>query len=132
MNKIDFSHSRIKYGTPIFFLCVFMTGILAAQAVGSVSAEWEAGGIKDGIEGYYLLKPDRKYKSVRGVMNVDIPSERIVSKIIAAEEAAEWMYKVKRVGVIEQQNRGEPIYRFEWNVPWPFSNREVILNGRGN
>lgn len=128
VNSIKWNYSHAKHGAPVLFLFALIIVLFSAEDVAALTFEWESRGVKNGIENYYAIKPGRKYRSVRGVMTVDMPAERIASKIIAAEESAEWMYRVKEVDVIKLSEKGAPIFRFEWKVPWPFANREVILN----
>jgi len=110
------------------FLCfVLIMGSFPVHALDLASVEWVALGVEHGIENYAAIKPGHKYKSVRGIMKVAIPVERVASEIIDAKNASKWMHRVKRVDVIDHNTAGEPLFQFEWSVPWPFHDRKVIL-----
>ena len=117
--------SKFKVFSFLFFVLVM--GPFSAHAFDLASVEWVALGVKDGIENYAAIKLGHKYKSVRGIMKVAMPAERVVSEIIDAEKSSKWMHRVKRVDVIDRNRADEPLFQFEWNVPWPFHNRKVIL-----
>jgi len=128
MADITRSDGHANCGALAFFIFTLMVFPSATGGAASLPLEWKSTGVQNGVENYYALKPGHKYKSVRGLMTVDMSAEQIASKIMAAEESAEWMYKVAQVDTIEYKEREVSLFRFEWKMPWPFANREAILN----
>lgn len=76
--------SKFKVFSFLFF--VLIMGSFSVHALDLASVEWVALGVKDGIENYAAIKLGRKYKSVRGIMKVAMPAERVASEIIDAEK----------------------------------------------
>jgi hypothetical protein len=106
-----------KAGISLIFLFVSLS--LFGQNKWSLKKE------KDGIKIYTRHSENSAFNDIQ--VEVDLPGtlEQIASILWDVAKYTEWAYSTKTCILVKKINDNELVYYAEFEVPWPFSNRDL-------
>lgn len=109
---------------------ILMTFILPAFSLALAGEnKWELVNDKDGIQSYCRKIPDSKLLEIKAVMVVDAPIENVGEMIRDIPGYVNWMPYCGK-GLVLCGNRDDADIRILLDLPWPVTDREVLLNAR--
>lgn len=104
--------------------CVFFLNCLLLSA----QNEWKLSREGNGIKVYTQKAADSKFKSVKVECIVAGNIEKLVSILKNVDGNIKWVYNTKRTYSIRTVNKNEFIYYAETALPWPLTNRDMVIN----
>jgi len=113
-----------------FMLSVFYT-IIFIQLSGctSISAQpWTFVKEKEGIRLYTSQPEGSSFKSFHGEVDIHGNFEKVSALIGDPSNLDWWADDVKNIRVLFFEKDKEIRYYFEYHVPWPFSNRDLVTH----
>jgi START domain len=106
----------------IAFLLVFKAHPLLGQN------EWKLKTEKEGIKVYAEVVPDSKIKAVKAIGEYNATASELVALLMDIKTSPDWVYHVKSCKMINQVSPSELYYYLEISVPWPASNRDLVVH----
>lgn len=82
----------------------------------------------EGIKVYTGTSPHPNIKAVRVECRVKTTLSRLAALLLDAKAHEEWIYNTKVSYLVEQISPQEQLYYSEIEMPWPLSNRDVVIN----
>jgi START domain len=104
----------------ILILCSCIT--LHAQTT------WELKKDKDGIKVYTGMLPNSTIKAVRVICTVNASLSQLTGLLRDVKAHEQWVYGTKTSYLVKQLGPGHIVYYSELSVPWPFTNRDVVID----
>ena len=104
-----------------FIIGLFCTATLSAQY------NWKLEKDEDGIKVYTSSVAGSSYKSVRVECTIAGTYSKLINILMNVEHFNEWVYHNKTSRLIKKINAYDLIYYSETHMPWPLSNRDVII-----
>ncbi len=118
---------------------LFILPLLLLSYVSVVSAaeiEWEHVATEQGVELYSPVQKIGDQLPFRAIAIIDAPYQKIVMSLVDHEQKATWAPKLKSTRVHNRPETNRFAYSEYYSVPWPFKDREFLLDGtidyRGN
>ena len=105
----------------IFSLCLVFTSMLSLNA-----QDWELASDKEGIKVYTRESPGSSIKEFKAVTVFEANMLYLSDVIIHVEDYAKWYDHCKSVSIISKENDNSYTYYMEIDMPFPFSNRDVV------
>ncbi|HMG08002.1 MAG TPA: START domain-containing protein [Mucilaginibacter sp.] len=90
--------------------------------------EWKLKTEKEGIKVYAGVVPDSKIKAVKAVGEYNATASELVALLMDIKTSPNWVYHVKSCKMINQVSPLELYYYLEISVPWPASNRDLVVH----
>jgi hypothetical protein len=113
----------------IFFLVLLvLTGTNAQGA--ERSDEWVQIDTVDGVELFRSVNEEGDLLPFKAVAEVDIAYQKIVMALVDAENKSSWAPKLKSITIHNEISPNRFEYSEYYETPWPFSDREFLLDGR--
>ena len=88
---------------------------------------WKLEKNKDGIQVYTSPSPTTSYKSVRVECTFKGTYAKLISILTNVKKFEDWIYHTKTTKLIRKNNHYDFVYYSETSMPWPLSNRDVVL-----
>lgn len=88
---------------------------------------WKLEKNKDGIQVYTSASPTSSYKSVRVECTFKGTYAKLISILTNVRKFEDWIYHTKMTKLIRKNNHYDFVYYSETSMPWPLSNRDVVL-----
>ena len=88
---------------------------------------WELKKDKEGIKVYTGKLPNTAIKAVRVVCTVNASISQLTALLLDAKAHSQWVYGTKTSYLVKEISPGHIIYYSEATVPWPFTNRDVVI-----
>jgi len=82
---------------------------------------------QDGIKVYTRRIASEKFKEVRANFELNATEDQLVGILENIPHHKDWSYGTKRTFVISKKNKDTIIYYSEVSLPWPLSNRDLVL-----
>ena len=122
-----------KRPKPILILFLILTigsQISAAipTAYGS-AGQWQYIEDSEGVALYRSLNETEGLLPFKAVAELETPYERIVMALVDAERKPEWAPKLKATAIHLQFSSNRFVYSEYYKTPWPFKDREFLLDG---
>jgi hypothetical protein len=108
-----------RWYAPLFFL-LFPINVYC-------QTDWSLKVNRDGIKVYTRYTDGSQYKAIRTTCVFDASLSKLAAVLLDAGSSTEWVYATKSSTVLKQISTSELIYHSEVDVPWPFSNRDFIV-----
>lgn len=89
--------------------------------------DWQLKSEKEGIKIYTKYTDNSKYKAVKTMCTVQASLSTATAVLMDITNATEWVYATKSSTLLKTISPAELIYHSEINVPWPFDNRDFIV-----
>jgi hypothetical protein len=90
--------------------------------------DWKLKTEKEGIKVYAGVVPDSKIKAVKAVGEYNATASELVALLMDIKTSPDWVYHVKSCKMISQVSPSELYYYLEISVPWPASNRDLVVH----
>jgi hypothetical protein len=90
--------------------------------------EWKLNREGNGIKVYTQKLDDSKFKSVKVVCNIIGTIDKLVAILKNVDGNIKWVYNTKRTYSIKTVSNNEFIYYAETALPWPLTNRDVVIH----
>ena len=108
----------------IVYLLLFI-GVYSSSAG---QYNWKLSKDKDGIRVYLSESPKSKFKSIRVECTLQGTYDKLISVLTDVEHLKDWVYNTKMSYVIKKINPYDLYYYTETTIPWPMSNRDVVVH----
>lgn len=109
----------------VFVPLVYLLFLLPIHA--SAQKDWQLKSEKDGIKVYTKYTDNSKYKAVKTVCTVQASLNTATAVLMDVTNATEWVYATKTSTLLKIISPAELVYHSEIDVPWPFDNRDFIV-----
>ena len=96
----------------------------------SISQEWEFAKEKDGIQVYTRDEPGTNYKAFRGEVDLKATLVDVSNMVEDVEQFDVWDEDVTEIRVLEQDTGRMLKYYVIYDVPWPFTDRDLCVEAR--
>ena len=105
---------------------LLILALIASVCVFSQS-NWKLVKDKNGIKAYTSSVDSSKFKSVK--VECDMPGtfEKFIAVLQDVAKHTDWVYETKRAYIVKKVSDDELIYYAETSLPWPISNRDVVI-----
>jgi hypothetical protein len=80
-----------------------------------------------GIKIFSSAIPNSSYKAVKVECTLPGTYSKLLSILSNVSEFSEWIYNTKLTKMVRKNSPGDFIYYSETHLPWPMSNRDVVI-----
>ena len=94
----------------------------------SAQNDWKLSREGNGIKVYTQKMAESKYKSVKVECNLAGSIEKLTRILKTVDGNVKWVYNTKRTYSIRNVSNNEFIYYAETALPWPLTNRDMVIN----
>ena len=94
---------------------------------GLAQEKWQLIKNEDGIKVYTRRLNDEKFKEVKADFELRATQDQLIAVLQNIPHHKEWSYGTKRSYLINKKNRDTLIYYSEISLPWPLSNRDLVI-----
>ena len=105
-----------------FFILLLLT--INAQS----QPNWKLAKENNGIKVFLASVENSKFKSIRVQAVMEGSIDKLVNILCDVPKMPEWIYKCKRSYILKQVTPTNIIYYNETVLPWPVSNRDIIIH----
>ncbi len=112
---------NLIYITTWMLFTIMLPGSLVAQ-------NWKYIKEKDGVKLYTRHSTSSGLKYFRGVAEINIPAERIYSKLEDVYQTDWWTKDVSQIKVLQYAKDRLAQYYLVYDLPWPFKDRDLCVN----
>ena len=105
----------------VLILCFVVPLICMAQK------DWQLKKEEDGIRVYSRSMEGSKLKSIKVTCELDGSMSQLTALLLDAKAHEEWVYNTRSSYVVKQLSPTEQIYYSEITLPWPMTNRDVVV-----
>ena len=117
-------HTRLT--TLLVVLLAWLPGSLLAQ-----TPEWKLITDRRDIKVYIGADPQARLKTFRGVTTMELPDEYAMLALYNDIEAfPRWLHMIDEAELLGERSPLDRDLRFTIKLPWPLSDREVVLNSK--
>lgn len=120
-------HNKITSAS-LVWLCVFMVSISISSAH-TDPEQWQQIDTVDGVSLFRSLKESGDLLPFKAITTLDIAYQKIVMTLVDAEMKNTWAPKLKTITLHNQISANQFEYSEYYATPWPFYDREFLLNG---
>ena len=100
---------------------------LICQSVSLSAQDWKLRKSNERIKVFSSSEPHSDFDIIKVEAEVDGTIQKLVSILKDVGNNNKWVYKTRRSYRIDSVNADEFLYYAETAVPWPFSNRDVVI-----
>ena len=108
--------------TFVFFFLIIATLTSLAQP------SWKLVKEKNSIKVFTASTEQSKFKSIRVQGTFDGTISRLIQIVTDVKDHPKWVYKAKNTQLVKQLNANELIYYTQSSMPWPVSDRDVVIH----
>lgn len=101
--------------------------LLITSHVALAQGSWQLVKNTDGIKVYTRRQPSEKFKEVKASFEAHGTEDGLISIIENIPHQKDWSYGTKRTFLITKKNKDTLIYYSEISMPWPLSNRDLVI-----
>lgn len=102
-------------------------GVLLLFSIAGAEVQWELIMSKDGIDTYKTTYPGAKFCTFKSVGFVDSKIEIIGEVLRDIPSYPEWFYNLKKAEILKKIDRNTYILHAVINAPFPFKNRDAVV-----
>jgi len=89
--------------------------------------EWKLSRNENGIKVYTAPGGDTKFKRIKVEARFPGTIEKLRSILLDVANNKKWVYHTRQSSLVEMVNSNEVVYYAETTLPWPFSNRDLVI-----
>lgn len=89
---------------------------------------WKLEKQKDGISVYLSAIAGSNFKAVKVECTLTGTYTKLVALLSNVSQFSNWIYNTKRTRLLEKKNPLDFIYYQETHMPWPLSNRDLVIH----
>ncbi|MEO5889765.1 MAG: START domain-containing protein [Ferruginibacter sp.] len=105
-------------------LVSFLLTVLLVSAQG----EWKLNRSDNGIDVYTRKADNSNFKSVKVECKLTGTIDKLINILKNVDGNKKWVYNTKLTKMIRTVSSSEFIYYAETSLPWPLSNRDMVIN----
>ena len=90
--------------------------------------EWHLKKEEDGIKVYTGTSPKPNIKAVKVECEINTSLSALAALLFDAKAHEQWIYNTSISYEVERLNKQEQIYYSELEMPWPLSNRDIVIH----
>jgi hypothetical protein len=105
----------------ILFLSSFFIPVYA-------TTNWKLKKDKDGIKIYSGSVPNTNIKAIKAEYVLTTSCSELTALLLNAKAHKQWVYNTATSYVIKEVTAQEQIYYSEVSMPWPLTNRDIVVN----
>jgi hypothetical protein len=109
--------------TRIIILFAFL---LTADHSVMAQADWTLKKDENGIKLYTKSTEDSPIKSIKAILEFDVPASAVIALIGDIPAYSTWVYQCKKSEVIKQISPTSGIFHHMTEAPWPFDDRDHV------
>ena len=116
----------------LILLLMIVTGYQTFTAMPNAycsDRQWQYIGDDEGVSLYRSLNETDGLLPFKADAELEVPYERIVMALVDAEGKPDWAPKLKATAVHSQISSNHFVYSEYYKTPWPFKDREFLLDG---
>jgi hypothetical protein len=106
-------------------LCTILFSLLLLRV--SAQTEWSLTRNEKSIKVYTAKGENSKFKRIKVEAIIPGTIEKLRSVLLDVNNNKKWVYHTRQSHLVEQVNLNEVVYYAETFLPWPFSNRDVVI-----
>ena len=114
----------MKLLSKIFWAILFCSVV----ATGFCQNKWKLSKDKDGIKVFQAENPKSKFKSIRVECTLPGTFDKLIAAVTDIEHLKDWVYNTKSSYLIKKISAYDLYYYTEISIPWPMSNRDVVVH----
>jgi hypothetical protein len=100
---------------------------LASCFIVNAQSSWELKKNEDGIKVYTKSSDDSRLKSIRVTCDLQGSLSELTALLLDAGAHTSWVYSTKSSHIVKQISPNQQVYYSEINLPWPLTNRDVVV-----
>src|SRR5580692_9188241 len=89
--------------------------------------EWNLKKDEEGIKVYTGSVPNSNIKAVKVTCTLNTSLSKLTALLLDSKAHEQWVYNTKTSYVIKQLSAGSQLYYSEISMPWPLTNRDVVV-----
>ncbi|HVW13928.1 MAG TPA: START domain-containing protein [Mucilaginibacter sp.] len=101
--------------------------LIAFSSLSRGQNSWQLVRDDDGIAVYTRRLPSEKFKEVKANFELNATEDQLISILQNIPHHKDWSYGTKRTFLISRKNKDTLIYYSEVSLPWPLSNRDLVI-----
>jgi hypothetical protein len=101
--------------------------LITASVLSLAQEKWQLIKNEDGIKVYTRRLDNEKFKEVRADFELNASEDQLIALLQNISHHKEWSYGTKKAYLISKTNRDTLIYYSEVSLPWPLSNRDLVI-----
>ena len=113
-------------GGLLFMLLIFILPI----GISAKELEWDYLYTEEGVELYSARQQLQEQVPFKAISRVQAPYQEIVKTLVDYEQKPMWSPKLKQVTIHQIQSANRFAYSEYYTTPWPFYDREFLLDGK--
>ncbi|HXS38223.1 MAG TPA: START domain-containing protein, partial [Flavipsychrobacter sp.] len=90
--------------------------------------KWELKKDEDGIKVYTANTPGSNLKAIRAEFITKGTPAKLAAILLNVNSQKDWVYSTKSAAIVKRISENEIIYYSEKSMPWPVSNRDVVMD----
>jgi hypothetical protein len=94
---------------------------------GLAQEKWQLIKNEDGIKVYSRRLGDEKFKEIRADFELNGTEDQLIGILQNINHQKDWSYGTKYTHLIRKKNKDTLIYYSEVSLPWPISNRDLVI-----
>jgi hypothetical protein len=106
---------------------LFLVLILCASIFARAEITWELKKDKDGIKVYTGNIPNSNIKAVKVTCVLSARLSQLTALLLDTRAHEQWVYNTKTSYLIQQLSTNRLIYYSEVTMPWPLTNRDIVV-----
>lgn len=109
------------------YLCLLL--MLCLASFGSkAQTNWELKKDAEGIKVYTAAKAGSDIKAIKVLCTLNATADQLIAYLTDAKAHEQWVYSTKQSYLVKRVSEGHQIYYSEITMPWPLSNRDVVVD----
>jgi hypothetical protein len=97
-------------------------------STGFCQYNWKLSRDKEGIKIYLSETANSKFKSVKVECILAGNYDKLIAALTDVDHLKDWVYNTKKSFILKKVNPYEMYYYTETSIPWPMSNRDVVIH----
>ena len=89
--------------------------------------EWKLSRDENGIKVYTAKGENSKFKRIKVEASFPGSIEKLMGVLLDVGNNKRWVYHTRQSHLVQQVNRNEVLYYAETSLPWPMSNRDMVI-----
>ncbi len=102
--------------------------VLALPLISRGQENWELKRDENGIAAYSRKLDNGRYKEIKVLCEIRCTAEQLMAALKDIDHQKDWSYATKSASIINRKPNGDLLYYAEIALPWPVSNRDVVID----
>jgi len=112
---------------PIWLVCLLLTGL---PMPGMADTDWVLATEEHGITVYTREVDGSAVKQFKASTSISASLASVLAVMLDSAACSEWIYRCQDATVVKQSSFGDSVVYRTINLPWPVSDRDIVLHKR--